>query len=330
MRAAVITGPGHVEVTTVDDPAPGPGEVVLAVAAVGVCGTDVHILAGEFAPRLPLVPGHEFAGEVVALGAGVEGLRVGDRVAADPNTFCHGCWYCRRGQANHCERFAAVGVTHPGAAAEYVAVAAGNCVVLPDHVPVADAALVEPLSCAVHGFDVLRARPASSVLLYGAGTMGLMMLELAKRGGAARGDADDGDPARLATAQALGCSAAATSADELDRPRGWDVVVDATGNVAAIRDGLGRVARRGTFLQFGVAPEGARVEIEPYRVFREEITIVGSFAVLDSYERAAELFADGIVDPQVLVSHRLPLEEYPKALSHTASGVGRKILVVPR
>ena len=120
-----------------------------------------------------------------------------------------------------------------------------------------------------------------------------------------------------------------SNADELDRPRGWDVVIDATGVVAAIQDGLKRVAKAGTFLQFGVTEHDARVEIDPYRIYNEEITITGSMAVNQSYERAAELFLDGVVPPEVFISDRLPLGQYREALDRMREGKGRKIQVLP-
>ncbi|MGW7259417.1 zinc-dependent alcohol dehydrogenase family protein [Streptomyces sp. NPDC054834] len=329
MKAAVIEAPGKVTVSTVPDPTPGPREVVVQVAACGLCGTDLHILQGEFAPTLPVVPGHEFAGEVVGLGREVTELAIGDRVAVDPSLYCNECRYCRAGRNNLCDRWQAIGVTVAGGAAEYAVAPVANCVRLPDHVDVQDAALIEPLSCAVRGYDVLNTRLGSHVLIYGSGTMGLMMLELAKRTGAASVDVVDVNPERLATAEKLGCSQAALSADELGRPAGWDVVVDATGNAAAIQDGLERVAKAGTFLQFGVSDYATTATISPYRIYNQEITITGSMAVLHSYERAAELFATGVLDPQVFISHRLPLAEYPQALDRFAAGQGRKIVVLP-
>ncbi|MFG2192048.1 zinc-dependent alcohol dehydrogenase family protein [Streptomyces sp. NPDC048639] len=329
MRAALIEAPGKVTVTTVPDPAPGPREVVVDVASCGLCGTDLHILQGEFAPTLPVVPGHEFAGEIVGVGAEVTELAVGDRVAVDPSLYCHECRYCRTGHNNLCDRWAAIGVTVAGGAAEYAVAPAANCVRLPDHVDVRDAALIEPLSCAVRGYDVLGSRLGAEVLIYGSGTMGLMMLELAKRTGASLVDIVDINPERLATARKLGVSSAAAAADELDRPRGWDVVIDATGNAAAIQDGLGRVAKAGTFLQFGVSDYATTATIEPYKIYNQEITITGSMAVLHSYERAADLFANGVLDPHLFISDRLPLEEYPQALDRFKAGQGRKIVVEP-
>jgi 2-desacetyl-2-hydroxyethyl bacteriochlorophyllide A dehydrogenase len=329
MKAAVITEPGRIEIATIEDPAPGPREVVVEVSACGLCGTDLHILQGEFAPKLPIIPGHEFAGEVVAVGTDVTELSPGARVAVDPSLYCFQCHYCRIGRNNLCERFGAVGVTVSGGAAEFVAAPVANCVALPDHVRTADAALIEPLSCAVRGYDVLRSQLGAHVLIYGAGTMGLMMLELAKRTGAVSVDVVDLNPDRLATARQLGCTADAVSADEFDRPLGWELVIDATGNAKAIQDGLGRVGKGGTFLQFGVSDYAARAVIEPYKIYNQEITITGSMAVLHSYERAAELFTTGVIDPDVFISDRLPLTSYADAIDRFKAGLGRKIQVQP-
>jgi 2-desacetyl-2-hydroxyethyl bacteriochlorophyllide A dehydrogenase len=328
VRAVVIPEKEVVEVTTVDDPAPGPREVVVEVAGCGICGTDLHILQGEFAPSLPLVPGHEFAGAVVAVGTEVREVAVGDHVAVDPTLNCGECRQCRLGRFNLCERWRAIGVSDAGGAAEFAVAPEANCVVLPEGVATRDAALIEPLSCAVRGYDVLRMRLADHVLIYGSGTMGLMMLQLAKRSGAATVEMVDLNAARLETARELGVSRVATSADELDRGD-WDVVIDCTGVVAAIQDGLGRVAKAGTFLQFGVTEVAAKVVIDPYRIYNEEITITGSMAVNQSYERAAELFLDGVVPPEVFISDRLPLGSYAEALDRMKRGVGRKIQVLP-
>ena len=329
MRAAVISSVGKVSVETVDDPVPGPREVLVEVAACGICGTDLHILDGEFAPSLPIIPGHEFAGVVVATGADVFELTAGQRVAVDPSLYCNECHYCRLGHNNLCERWNAIGVSRPGGAAQFAKAPVGNCVPVPESIGLRDAALIEPLSCAVRGYDVLRSQLGSHVLIYGSGTMGLMMLQLAKRTGAASVDVVDINPQRLATAVMLGCSATATNADELDRPRGWELVIDATGAPAAIQDGLSRVAPAGTFLQFGVSSPDSKVTIDPYRIYNKEITITGSMAVLHSFERSAELLATGVLDPEIFISDRLPLAEYPEALARFKRGEGRKIQVLP-
>ena len=332
MRAAVISGIGQVEVATVDDPTPGPRDVIVQVTACGICGTDLHILQGEFAPTLPVVPGHEFSGVVVEVGSAVEardGIAVGDRVAVDPSLYCFECHYCRRGHNNLCERWAAIGVSTAGGAAQLAKAPVANCVKLPEHVDLAGASLIEPLSCAVRGYDVLSSQLGSHVLIYGSGTMGLMMLELAKRCGATVVDVVDLNPDRLATARKLGCTSTAASPDEIERPYGWDLVVDATGNEKAIQDGLGRVGKGGTFLQFGVSDYAARATIEPYKIYNQEITITGSMAVLHSFERAADLYATGVLDPDIMISDALPLESYPEAIAKFSRGEGRKIQVQP-
>ncbi|XVU25954.1 zinc-dependent alcohol dehydrogenase family protein [Actinoplanes sp. CA-054009] len=329
MKAAVVVTPGTIAVEEVPDPTPGPAEVVVKPAAVGICGTDLHIMDGEFAPRFPIVPGHEFAGEIVAVGTEVVGYAVGDRVAVDPSLYCGHCYHCKRARGNQCENWGAIGVTVSGGAAEYVAAPMANLFKLPSHLAAGDAALIEPLSCAVRGFDVLPRAMASSYLIYGSGTMGLMMLSLALRAGAESVSMVDLNPARLETARLLGCSAAVTSADEIEAPRGFDVVIDCTGVAAAITDGLGRVGRGGTFLQFGVAAYDARVAIEPYEIYRREITITGSMAVLHSFDRAGQMLAAGVLDPSIFVSHRFPLDSYAAALDQFRAGVGRKILIEP-
>ena len=329
MKAAVVVTPGTIEIQNVPDPTPGPTDVVVQPAAVGICGTDLHIMDGEFAPSFPIVPGHEFAGEIVAVGSAVTGYAAGDRVAVDPSLFCGHCYYCKRARGNQCENWGAIGVSVSGGAAEYVAAPMANLFRLPEHLAARDAALIEPLSCAVRGFDVLPRTMADNFLIYGSGTMGLMMMELAKRAGAATVSIVDLNPERLRTAERLGCTAAVTSADELDAPRGWDVVIDCTGVQAAIEDGLERVGRGGTFLQFGVANYDARVAIEPYEIYRREITITGSMAVLHTFDRAGQLMAAGVLDPEVFVSHRFPLDSYAEALAQFRAGIGRKILIEP-
>jgi 2-desacetyl-2-hydroxyethyl bacteriochlorophyllide A dehydrogenase len=331
MRAALIEQPGSVTVTTVADPAPGPRDVVVGVSACGICGTDIHIVDGEFAPTpYPIVPGHEFSGEVVAVGAAVTEVREGDRVAVDPSLFCGECHYCAIGRGNLCERWNAIGVTRPGACAEYAVAPAANCHRLPAEVPLDHGALIEPLSCAVHGFDLLPARVGEHYLIYGAGTMGLLMAQLAQRAGAASVSVVDLNESRLAVAAKLGADATATNADACARPAGWEVVIDCTGAVPAIEDGLRRVRRGGTFQVFGVAAADATAAFSPFRVYNDEVTIVGSMAVLHSFGRAVDLMAKGVVDAAAIISHRFALDQYPEALATFRVGAGRKLQVRPK
>jgi 2-desacetyl-2-hydroxyethyl bacteriochlorophyllide A dehydrogenase len=330
VNAVVVERPGKVSIQRVDDPTPGPREALIQVEACGICGTDMHILKGELpSTHYPIIPGHEFCGEVVAVGREVEHLRVGDFVAVDPNLPCRECHSCQAGRENLCENYAAIGVTRAGACAELVAAPAANAFILPADLPRAWGTLVEPLSCAVHGFDRLGAKLADRYLIYGAGTMGLLMAQLARRAGAATVDVVDIKESRLPVAERLGADRTATSADDLDRPHGWEIVIDATGVVVAIEDGLRRVRRGGTFLMFGVTPAEAAATFSPFRVYNEEITIVGSMAVLHSFERARDLLVGGAIDAAAMITHRIALDGYDAAIAAFRSGDGLKIQVVP-
>lgn len=300
----------------------------MQVASCGLCGTDLHLVDGELPYPLPVTPGHEFAGTIVAIGSEVTERRVGDCVAVDPNMPCGHCRFCRRDKSNLCENYAAIGLTHPGAAAEFVAAPVECCVLLPDGVNLADASLIEPLSCSVHAFDLLNTERAENILIYGAGTMGLMNIALARHLGDARIGVVDLNTDRLATATTIGADAIATNADEFDAPHGWDIVIDCTGAIPAIEDGLRRVGRGGTFLQFGVAAHDKTASWSPFRIYNEEITIVGSMAILNSFDRAADLFAKGVIDANTIITDRFPLTDYATALEQFRRGEGRKLQIL--
>ena len=330
MQAVVIESPGEVSVGEVPDPAPAPNQIVVAVRSCGICGTDLHLVDGDYeAARYPLVPGHEFAGEVVAVGKDVTSVGTGSLVAVDPSIYCGHCRPCRSGHGNLCENWNAVGVSVPGAAAEYVAVPEWNAHLLPAGFDMSLAALIEPLSCAVHGYDLIRTKLGDRFLIYGAGTMGLMLLLLASRSGAIGVTLVEPNAARRQRALELGASQAVASGEELEPPTGYDVVMDATGVIAAIEDGLQRVRRSGTFLQFGVAPAEATARISPYRIYNDEITVVGAMAVLESFDRACDLAIETDLGLRGLVSSRLPLGDYAVALGLARRGEGYKIQVAP-
>jgi 2-desacetyl-2-hydroxyethyl bacteriochlorophyllide A dehydrogenase len=331
MKAVVIEKPNSMAVSRIEDPTPGAGEAVIQVEACGICGTDIHVLHGEFAPtRYPIVPGHEFSGEVVAVAADVRNVKVGDFVAVDPSLFCGKCRQCRAGRFNLCENWNAIGVgSANGACAELVAVPSANAFRLPSDMPRHWGALVEPLSCAVHGLDQVDVKVADNYLIYGAGTMGLLLAQLAKDSGASQLDMVERNPSRHALALKLAADRVAVSADELDRPQGWDVVIDATGAVPAIEDGLRRVARGGTFLMFGVANADATATFNPFKVYNDEIKIIGSMAVLHSFERALTLLAKGVIDSEAMITNRFKLDEYSKAIDTFLAGSGLKVQVAP-
>lgn len=332
MRAIVFAEPRSWWLEEVPDPEPGPREVLVRVEAVGICGTDIHVLDGEFAPtRYPIIPGHETSGIVEAVGDQVSEVAVGDRVSVDPTLTCGECAYCAVGRSNLCEQWNGSGVARTnGSTAELTVAPVRNVHRLPDGVDLALAALIEPLSCAIHGYDLLPRRLGEHYLVYGAGTMGLMMAQLAPRAGAASVTVVDRNPARLEVARDVGIEQVAPSADEADHRGGWDVVVDCTGVVAAIEDGLTRVRRGGVFQQFGVAPTDAYARYSPFRVYNDEVTVVGSMAVLASYARAVEMFAAGALNAARMVSHAYTLDDYGEALEAFRTGSGRKLQIRPQ
>lgn len=331
MKAVVFPEAGRFEVTEVEDPEPRPREVQVRVVAVGVCGTDLHVFDGEFAPTVfPIIPGHETSGVVTAVGAEVTEVVVGDRVSVDPTLTCGECEFCGNGQANLCLFWNGAGVARDdGSTAELMVAPIKNVHRLPDGADLHLAAMIEPLSCAIRGYDLLPRRLGEHYLIYGAGTMGLIMAQLAPRAGAASVSVVDRKPARLDAAREVGIELVAESADGFSRPRGWEVVIDCTGVVAAIEDGLPRVRRGGTFQQFGVTPTDARASYSPFKVYNDEITMVGSMAVLNSYARAVEMFAAGAIRAEKMVSHAFGLDDYGAAMDMFRAGTGRKLQIRP-
>lgn len=340
MRAVIIDKPGEIRVGSVPDPTPKPDELIVRVGACGICGTDLHISEGEFPPTpYPIVPGHEFAGEVVAVGSNVLSgssakdtkFAVGTRVAVDPSLFCGHCVFCRTGHGNLCLNWNAIGDTVDGAFAEYVAVPVANAYLLPDHVSFREAALIEPVSCAVHGIHRLEPRLGDSMLIVGAGTMGLLLLQLALRGGASRVAVMDLNLQRLQLAEKLGAYHTATNLDELlgIEPLGFDCVIDATGVPAAIETAFKAVKRGGKFMVFGVSPSEARVALSPFRIYNDEITIVGSMAVLHSYQQAVDLVSGGAINTKIMLTEAFALEQFPQALDRVRRGEGLKTQILP-
>ncbi len=331
MKAVVISTPGRFSLETVPDPEPGPGEVLIAPRAVGICGTDLHIIDGEFPPApYPIVPGHEFAGEVVAVGADAGEVSVGDRVAVDPSLFCGKCRYCRRGRGNLCAEWGATGDTVNGAFAELVAVPARNAYRIPDSMSWTSAALVEPLSCVVHGLRRLAMPAGSDLLVVGGGTIGLLLAQAAVRSGAARVSVLEPDAGRRKLALSWGAAAAGGTLEELlaDRPDGFEFSIEATGVPAAAEAAIAGLCRGGTMLVFGVAPPDARLPLSQFSVYNDEITVLGSMAVLNSFEPALALMSSGAIAGDAMVTHTFDLDSFAEAVDAVRSRQGLKVQVV--
>ena len=330
MRAIVLDRPGSFRVAEVPDPTPGQGQIVVKVDACGICGTDIHIMDGEFPPTpYPITPGHEFSGTIAAVASDVRtGLPVGAKVAFDPSLYCGYCRRCRSGRDNLCENWAAIGDTVDGAFAEYVAVPAASAHLLPDGIDGQLGAMIEPLACAVHGLRRLGGVFGDTVVLTGAGTMGLLLLQLLVHAGAGPVTVVDRVPDRLEVARKLGAAWVATSLDDLKDER-FEVAVDATG-VPAVVDGVaGLLDRGGRLLVFGVAPAEATMSLSPFRVYNDEITVTGSMAILRSFAPAVELIGAGVIDPRPLLSVPLSLDEFGEALRRVRAGQGIKWHIRP-
>jgi NADPH2:quinone reductase len=265
----------------------------------------------------------------VAHGPGVTlDVPVGARVAVDPSLYCGHCRFCRAGRDNLCENWAAIGDTVNGAFAEYVAVPAVNAYLLPGHLDGQQGAMVEPLACAVHGLRRLGPVFGDRVVLIGAGTMGLLLLQLLLHAGAGPVTVIDRVSERLEVARKLGAAQAVTDVSALGSER-FEIAVDATGVPAAIEAVAGLLDRGGRLLVFGVSPADAAISVSPFRVYNDEITITGSMAILRSFGPAADLLASGAVDPRPLLSEPLPLESFGEALNRVRAGHGIKWHIRP-
>ena len=335
MQAVVFPAPETVSIESVPDPAPQRDEVVVQVAASGLCGTDLHIYRNEYMSDFPVIPGHEFGGVITEVGQDVTDFRPGDRVAVDPNLYCGHCHFCRNEQANHCLNWEGIGITRPGALAEYVAAPARACYRLPEHLTDAQAAFVEPVACVVHALKRFRVWPGDEVLIFGAGPMGLLLVQALRHMGASLIAVVEKQPERLALAGQLGAGATVLPGpDQAEAlralaPYGFGLVVDATGVPAVIERAFHYLKPRGQYLQFGVAPREARISLSPYDLFQHDWTVVGSFALCYTFQPAIAWLSSGVVRVEPLISHILPLAEFPVALGAFAAGRTMKVHLRP-
>lgn len=323
MKAARIQRPGEAEVAVVPEPEVGADDVLIRVHAAGICGTDLHIFKGEYEATYPLIPGHEFSGEVAAVGANVRNFKAGDRVTADPNIPCNRCRFCQRNEPNQCVNLRAIGVTQSGAFADYVTAPEGNVFEIGD-MSYPAAALIEPLACVVWGLKQVEPQVGDSALVLGAGPMGSLVAQGLKQAGASRVVVTDVVPWRLALVEQLGATETVV-ADERQRamlaslePDGFDIVVDATGIPSVLQSAFGYVKPRGKVWVFGVTPVGTQVSFPAYEVFRRDLKIIGSFAVNRTFPQSIALIRSGAVQVEPLISHQLGLDEFARGLDLAA------------
>ncbi len=337
MRAAVYRGPGRIDVESRDLPRPGPTDILVQVKTCGLCGTDVHILDGQYPATPGIALGHEYSGVVVEVGAEVTGLKAGNAVAVDPNIACGSCPACRRGDVHLCDDLQALGVTRDGGFAEMCRLPARQAHALPGGLGFEQWALVEPLSCCLHGLDLAGIRTGDRVAILGAGPIGLMMVQLVRAAGAVFVLATDPVSAKRELALRLGANEAV---DPTDRnlvetlrqaaPGGIDVVLECVGSPAAAAQALELPRRGGTVVWFGVSPPGASIPVEPYAVYRRELTIRAAFVNPHTFARAVVLLAQGRVQAAPLISHRFDLAGVAEAIATVKAGRAIKALVLPQ
>ena len=301
---------------------------MVKIRAMGICGSDVHYFehgrVGAFAPTRPFVLGHEASGEVVEVGTNVANLAVGSRVAIDPSQPCHVCEYCLTGRYNLCRKMkyrGSAGTKSPtdGLFSEYIAIAAGNCYPLPDHLSYAEAALVEPLSVAVHAVKRAGMIYGSSVLITGGGTIGQLILLAARAFGAGKIALSEMVEPRRHTALSNGADLTLDPADETMAEQamafakvGFDVVVEASGAPAALRQAYELVRIGGTIVQVGTMP--AEVSLPVNLVLMKELTITGSFRFANVFQTALNLAASDRLNLRPLITHTFPMSQFDRAI----------------
>jgi len=297
MKALRFHAPHDLRLEDVPLPTPGAGEVRIKPAAVGICGTDIHILDGTFATRPPVILGHEVAGHVEAVGSGVRSVREGDLVTVEPHRYCGVCRYCRLGREHLCLEKEAFGVHLNGGMAEFQVIPERIAYRLPADLDSRVGALAEPLSCCVHALDRLQPRSGTSAIIFGAGPAGLMLTALSRLAGLVPIVVAEPDQARREAALAFGAhdtvdpssDAWEEAAQRLVGGGGFDYVIEAVGSSHVLMSAIPLAARQGTILVFGVTDPDATVTIKPQEVFAKELTILGTVINPYTHHRAVEL-----------------------------------------
>lgn len=340
MRAAVYLGPERIELRTVPIPDPADGELLVKICAATTCGTDVKTYRrGHPKFPAPFIFGHEFGGDVVKVGKGVENFREGMRVTANVFAECGECFYCKRGQGNLCVNL----IYNFGAFAEYMIIPASivraTTFEIPAHVPYEHAAFLEPLVTVVHGWHKVAVQPGETVAILGAGgPISLIFMQLLLRSGAGQVIAVGHSPARLDVARRLGASHTINSHEkneilavrELTQGYGADLVIECAGTRLTWASSMEAVRRGGRVLWFGGLPGGTKVEVDAARVHYGEIDLLNMHGGTTQHAREAfDLLTSGVVSVAPLLTGELPLEQVELALKRMIAGEAVKIAIVP-
>ncbi|HKN74282.1 MAG TPA: galactitol-1-phosphate 5-dehydrogenase [Candidatus Acidoferrum sp.] len=323
MKALLLSEYKHLEMVALPEPTPGSGEVLVSVAACGICGSDVHGYDGSSGRRIPpIVMGHEAAGTITAVGDGVSGFAKGDRVTFDSTIFCGACNNCRRGDVNLCDNRQVLGVScaefrRPGAFAEYVAVPSRILYRLPENLSFAEAAMLEAVSVALHGVSLAQISAGSTALVVGAGMIGLLTLQALRAAGCSRVFVADVDKTRLKLAQEVGATAVLFSdGDVVERVMqltggaGVDVAIEAVGRNETVNASIESVRKGGTVVLVGNISQEVTLPLQ--KVVTRQIRLQGSCASAGEYPSAIEHLASGAIQVKPFITAIAPLEEGPR------------------
>ena len=321
MKALRFSNQNQMEVVDLPQPEPDQGEALVRVRSSGICHTDVEILCGNYPTRYPVVPGHEFAGIVEAVGLGLSSDWVGRRIVVDPNRPCRDSPACRAGLFNKCLQLKTYGSSLDGGFQEFVAVA-GECLLPIEDLPFEEAALAEPLACVMHGLSRLSIPPKGEVLIFGAGPIGVLMQVALQAGNASpQVTVVDLRPSRLETARRLGAVETVLAGNirqEHFRER-FSVVIDATGAPTVVEQLPWYTRDRGTILLFGVCPPDGVVGYSPYEVYYRELTIQGSYSLNGELPEAVAILRSGKIPTKEIVTNLIALDDVPTHLSNPGS-----------
>ncbi|MDO4272359.1 MAG: zinc-dependent alcohol dehydrogenase family protein [Eubacteriales bacterium] len=331
MKALLLDEIEKMRIADIPIQEPGAEEVLIRVEAAGLCGSDFHIYHGTYPAQYPLVQGHEFSGVIEKTGKDVTEWKVGQRVTADPNIYCGHCYYCLKDQENMCENAQASGVTRNGAFAEYVTVPQTQLYQLPDSISFEEGALIEPLACVLYGVKRLKLPYGSRVIIFGAGPMGLLLLKALATGGASRIAVIDIDKKCLERAANCGATDVFASGQEAKAafPRGFDAVVDATGNPRVIEEMFLTAGKRAKILQFGCADTNAKITVSPYEFYDNDWEYIGTRTAVYTFGQSIDMIAGGRISVKDVISECVSLETLETYLKNGKPAGTLKIIVHP-
>ncbi len=328
MRCVEVQSVSRAAVTERPVPVREPGWVLIDVLACGLCGTDRHILRGEYPSRMPLVLGHEFGGRVREVGPDSP-WQVGDLVTIDPNIACGSCDHCRAGRVALCPDRYALGVDIDGGLSEVVTVPETQVYAASGIDPL-HLAFIEPLACCLRGMDLADLRGGESVAVIGGGVMGQLVVQLAASAGASRVTLITRQESRRTLAETLGATdSAAPDVADRELARTFDVVFECAGVLDTVAQALRLARRGGAVILLGIPPEGATLPVSPFELVVDELRVQGSFLNPLTQERAAAVVRKGSLNLDALISRRLTLDEVADVLTREPGEGDIKYVVEP-